>query len=212
MQMAGFNYEGLGSAKANNDVHRLDHQSRKIPKPKGQAGQAPPRGYNVQEAMGLADDNDRYNSAKYLDLTKRIRAQDQIVLDLGLELIPHPFLQQFENVWPMRDMIGQLLRDSSEDGDDTEDKEEEEENDGDGIGLVPLAKFLSELSNQPTLNQQRTERHSALTLNCMSTYVDGGPKTVPTPSLKSHSITDIDLRQVEDPKEESQSASSKKRH
>lgn len=51
-----------------------------------------------------------YSSAKYLDLTKRIRAQDQIVLDLGLELIPHPFLQQFENVWPVRDMIGQFLR------------------------------------------------------------------------------------------------------
>ncbi|KAG2075616.1 hypothetical protein BDR04DRAFT_1149951 [Suillus decipiens] len=81
----------------------------------------------------------RLSAIKYLDLTKTIRAQDQTVLDYLLELlqIEHPFLQQFENAWPMRDMIGQFLRHSStyskalsyhlrhsEDGDDTDEEDE----------------------------------------------------------------------------------------
>ncbi|KAG2042707.1 hypothetical protein BDR03DRAFT_944038 [Suillus americanus] len=122
--------------------------------------------------MGLTGEDDRYNkfraiarisATKYLDLTKTIRAQDPIVVGYLLELlqIKHPFLQRFENMWPMRDMIGQFLRhhnayskhrpiiqtsdrgdddsddltdsDDSEDGDDTEDEDEtEDEEENDG--------------------------------------------------------------------------------
>ena len=32
-----------------------------IPKPKGLAGRAPPKGYNLQDEMGLGDNRRRYN-------------------------------------------------------------------------------------------------------------------------------------------------------
>ncbi|KIK42165.1 hypothetical protein CY34DRAFT_805223, partial [Suillus luteus UH-Slu-Lm8-n1] len=147
-------FERTRRAEATNDTHRSNHKSREIPKPKGQAGRAPPQGYNVQDAMGLKDRNRRYNefraiarlaAIKYLNLNKTMRAQDQFVVEYLLVLlqIKHPFLQRFKNVWPMRDMIGQFLRNSrayhkdlpiilaSGRGDDDDSTDSDDSEDGD---------------------------------------------------------------------------------
>lgn len=53
--------EPEGEHTANERRHQRRLQVHLIPKPKGEAGRAPPRGYNLQEAMGLQDHNSRYN-------------------------------------------------------------------------------------------------------------------------------------------------------
>ncbi|KAG1812937.1 uncharacterized protein BJ212DRAFT_1369117 [Suillus subaureus] len=192
---------------AKNDVHRLDHKSRKIPKPKGQARRAPPRGYKVQEAMGLTGDNDRYNkfraiarifATRYLDLTKTIRAQDQTVVDYILELlqIQHPFLQQFEDVWPMRDMIGQFLWHRN-----TYYKHRpiiQTSGRGDDMCLGELAKFLSEPNNHPSISNAtkgtRKSKSNSDTISKVPQHVNKRKQPA-----------------VEYPEEESQFALSKKR-
>ncbi|KAG2358514.1 hypothetical protein BDR07DRAFT_1611846 [Suillus spraguei] len=135
--------------KTTNDVHRLDHKSRKIPKPKGQAGRSPPHGYNLQEAMGLTGRNRRYNKFRARPLR-----------------IEHPFLQRFENAWPMRDMIGQFLWHSSvdskhcsiilgdDDNDDSTDSDDSESEDGDDMDEEDshgneYEMYLGQLANEP---------------------------------------------------------------
>ncbi|KAG1731444.1 hypothetical protein EDD22DRAFT_788477 [Suillus occidentalis] len=49
-------------AKPKRNVHYPGRHSQLIPKPKGQAGRSPPKGYQIQEAMGLARDRRLYNA------------------------------------------------------------------------------------------------------------------------------------------------------
>ncbi|KAG1725765.1 hypothetical protein EDB19DRAFT_2028547 [Suillus lakei] len=143
----------------------------------------------------------RISAIKYLDLTKTIREQDKTLQ------IKHPVLQQFENVWPMRDMIGQFLRyniayskqypiihtsgrgddddddltdsDDSEDGDDTEDEDEDEGDDrGDKYDRMGLGHY-AKFVNEPSNHPSTSNTNTGSRKS----------KAVPTPQVKSHSMS-----------------------
>jgi|ERR1700722_20095839 len=59
----GLSITTIGKKKAHEHViHRKkSEKTRLIPKPAGSAGKTPPKGYNLQDAMGLTDRKRKYN-------------------------------------------------------------------------------------------------------------------------------------------------------
>ncbi|KAK6992318.1 hypothetical protein R3P38DRAFT_3435577 [Favolaschia claudopus] len=89
-----------------------------IPKPKGDAGTG--SGYNIQEAMGLEDDDERYNRlyqivedevAVHLNLQKTISKQQPGVVDRAMEIIAgkYAFFRRFAGYWPIKDIMTKYL-------------------------------------------------------------------------------------------------------
>ncbi|KAK6992296.1 hypothetical protein R3P38DRAFT_3086703, partial [Favolaschia claudopus] len=89
-----------------------------IPKPKGDAGTG--SGYNVQEAMGLEDEDERYNRlyqivedevAVHLNLQKTISKQQPGVVDRAMEIIAgkYAFFRRFAGYWPIKDIMTKYL-------------------------------------------------------------------------------------------------------
>ncbi|KAG2749990.1 hypothetical protein P692DRAFT_20666790, partial [Suillus brevipes Sb2] len=93
-------------AKPKCNVHYPGRHSQLIPKPKGQAGRSPPKGYQIQEAMGLA-----CNSGCIMHFGCMCHfIQKTHDLDAPQLQAKYTYLSRFQNTWPMRDMIGQYLR------------------------------------------------------------------------------------------------------
>ncbi|KAJ6500996.1 hypothetical protein DFH09DRAFT_1289803 [Mycena vulgaris] len=74
-----------------------------IPRPKGQVGRS--TGYNLQEEMGLNDDQERYLRLSALS------KQDKTRLAKTISLIAQavPFFAKFEGFWPVHDIISTYL-------------------------------------------------------------------------------------------------------
>ncbi|KAG1843027.1 hypothetical protein DFJ58DRAFT_844511 [Suillus subalutaceus] len=105
----------LRHVQRNDNCGRLGptgHAKKLIDKPKGQAGRSELKGgYNLQQAMGLAGDNRKYNA---------FRAQRK-----------HQFLAKFRDNWPFNDFVASYLRNhvqytkkhASEDDSETDDSD-----------------------------------------------------------------------------------------
>ncbi|KAK6992572.1 hypothetical protein R3P38DRAFT_2981647 [Favolaschia claudopus] len=89
-----------------------------IPKPKGEAGTG--SGYNVQEAMGLEHDDERYNRlyqivedevATHLNLQNTISKQQPGAVDRAMEIIAgkYAFFRRFAGYWPIKDIMTKYL-------------------------------------------------------------------------------------------------------
>ncbi|KAJ6451863.1 hypothetical protein C8R47DRAFT_1329604 [Mycena vitilis] len=99
-----------------------DRQRRKlIERPVGQAGRS--KGYNIQRAMGLKDDKERYlrlsriirsYCSKYLNGHKTLRKQDSTRVDKVIRLIMKQckYLRRFQGGWPARDLMQKILQNS----------------------------------------------------------------------------------------------------
>ncbi|KAJ6529437.1 hypothetical protein DFH09DRAFT_1412174 [Mycena vulgaris] len=75
-----------------------------IPRPKGQVGRS--TGYNLQEEMGLNDDQERY--LRLSALQKTVSKQDKTRLAKTISLAA-PFFAKFEGFWPVHDIISTYL-------------------------------------------------------------------------------------------------------
>ncbi|KAG2121443.1 hypothetical protein DEU56DRAFT_918200 [Suillus clintonianus] len=112
-------------------IQRNDHRGRlgptghaknRINKPKGQAGRSELKGgYSLQQAMGLAGNNRKYNAFRmiarrytnrYLDTEKTLKEQDKLTVTLLLSYAQrkHQFLARFRDNWPFHDFIACYLR------------------------------------------------------------------------------------------------------
>ncbi|KAJ7042029.1 hypothetical protein C8F04DRAFT_1252502 [Mycena alexandri] len=101
------------SAKLQKSTSRV----KLIPRPKGQAGRGSESGgYNLQEAMGLKDDDERYLRQnrivkryvqEKLSVFKTISKQDrgQVARVISNIQKDFPFFKRFEDGWPIHDMI-----------------------------------------------------------------------------------------------------------
>ncbi|KAJ7828179.1 hypothetical protein B0H13DRAFT_2373356 [Mycena leptocephala] len=89
-----------------------------IPRPKGQAGRS--SGYNLQEAMKLDEDSERYNRLyrivkdfchDHLSVKETISAQNKRRLETTIALIAKaaPYFSKFEGYWPVHEMIAGYL-------------------------------------------------------------------------------------------------------
>ncbi|KAG9316001.1 hypothetical protein JVU11DRAFT_3661 [Chiua virens] len=87
-------------------------------RPKGSAGRS--NGYNIQQAMELAENRRVYNALsaaarlmaiEYLDIKKTIKLQELSKLSFVLlhAQTMFPYLQRFVNNWPFYDLIAQFL-------------------------------------------------------------------------------------------------------
>ncbi|KAJ7602332.1 hypothetical protein FB45DRAFT_1107473 [Roridomyces roridus] len=92
---------------------------KRIPRPKGQAGRA--SGFNLQSAMGLAEEGEHYNrlvrvvkdiTHQRLVVEKTISDQDKVKLDGTIVHIGKivPFFDRFEGLWPIKEIISTYLR------------------------------------------------------------------------------------------------------
>ncbi|KAJ7804989.1 hypothetical protein B0H13DRAFT_2388020 [Mycena leptocephala] len=92
-----------------------------IPRPEGQAGRA--NGYNLQEAMGLKRQKDRFCRLsrisrsymfKYLSPHKTIQKQDPTRVDKVIKLVmkKYTFFSRFQGGWPIRDLMKKMLQNS----------------------------------------------------------------------------------------------------
>ncbi|KAG0691910.1 hypothetical protein DFH29DRAFT_621604 [Suillus ampliporus] len=98
------------------------HVKKLIDKPKGQAGQSELKGgYSLQQAMGLAGNNRKYNAFRmiarrytnqYLDTEKTLKEQNKLTVTLLLLYAQrkHEFLAKFCDNWPFYDFIACYLR------------------------------------------------------------------------------------------------------
>ncbi|KAG1752335.1 uncharacterized protein EDB91DRAFT_1243113 [Suillus paluster] len=92
-----------------------------IDKPKGQAGRSELKGeYSLQQAMGLAGDNRKYNTFRmiaqrymnrYLNTEKTLKEQPKLMVTLLLSYAQrkHQFLAKFRDNWPFHDFIASYL-------------------------------------------------------------------------------------------------------
>ncbi|KAJ7225213.1 hypothetical protein C8J57DRAFT_1590485 [Mycena rebaudengoi] len=83
-----------------------------IPKPKGQAGRGVRAGgYNLQDEMGLKNDDEHYQRLKWLDVFEPIARQDKIKLRQMTAAVQKDieFFQQFEDGWPVKDFARTYL-------------------------------------------------------------------------------------------------------
>ncbi|KAJ6595010.1 hypothetical protein DFH09DRAFT_1412818 [Mycena vulgaris] len=99
-----------GSATLQRDAARAAAASKPknlIPRPKGQVGRS--TGYNLQEEMGLNDDQERY--LRLSALQKTVSKQDKTRLAKTISLIAQaaPFFAKFEGFWPVHDIISTYL-------------------------------------------------------------------------------------------------------
>ncbi|KAJ6583445.1 hypothetical protein DFH09DRAFT_1275208 [Mycena vulgaris] len=99
-----------GSATLQRDAARAATASKPknlIPRPKGQVGRS--TGYNLQEEMGLNDDQERY--LRLSALQKTVSKQDKTRLAKTISLIAQaaPFFAKFEGFWPVHDIISTYL-------------------------------------------------------------------------------------------------------
>ncbi|KIJ12667.1 hypothetical protein PAXINDRAFT_14431 [Paxillus involutus ATCC 200175] len=140
-----------GSQKKGNCTAHTKPKCCLIKKPKGVAGRAPSKGYNLREAMGCKWR--KYNGFaaiahalvfKYLDPTKTLsdQDQDQYVIAMVLSLAQHKYkyLKQFSNNWPMHspndgedefggldlNKLAEIINNDSDDEDSEEDSDDEE--------------------------------------------------------------------------------------
>ncbi|KAJ7430465.1 hypothetical protein B0H11DRAFT_2211066 [Mycena galericulata] len=96
-------------------------RAKLIPKLSGQASRSKEDGgYNIQEAMGLADDDTHYHrllnvvktyTNEYLSVLNTISKQDRGLVDKTIALIQNDvqFFRQFEGGWPIRDIMRSYL-------------------------------------------------------------------------------------------------------
>ncbi|KAJ7448812.1 hypothetical protein B0H11DRAFT_2289652 [Mycena galericulata] len=96
-------------------------RAKLIPKPSGQASRSKEDGgYNIQEAMGLTDDDTHYHrllnlvktyTQEYLSVLNTISKQDRGLVDKTIALIQNDiqFFRQFEGGWPIRDIMRSYL-------------------------------------------------------------------------------------------------------
>ncbi|KAG1830961.1 hypothetical protein DFJ58DRAFT_848338 [Suillus subalutaceus] len=136
----------LRHVQRNDNCGRLGptgHAKKLIDKPKGQAGRSELKGgYNLQQAMGLAGDNRKYNAFRmiarrytnrYLDTEKTLKEQDKLTVTLLLSYAQrkHQFLAKFCDNWPFNDFVASYLRNhvqytkkhASEDDSETDDSD-----------------------------------------------------------------------------------------
>ncbi|KAJ7939895.1 hypothetical protein B0H13DRAFT_2260964 [Mycena leptocephala] len=94
-----------------------------IPRPEGQSGRAD--GYNLQEAMGLKRQKDRFCRLsrisrsymfKYLNPHKTIQKQDPTRVDKVIKLtwycVTYRSISRFQGGWPIRDLMKKMLQNS----------------------------------------------------------------------------------------------------
>ncbi|PSR75101.1 hypothetical protein PHLCEN_2v9324 [Hermanssonia centrifuga] len=92
-----------------------------IPVPDGEAGRRPPRGYNLQEAMGLGGKDEKYY--RYL---RKVKAIARRFLTAGLTIsrqprltvakvmnLEHAFFARFEQGWPVYVILKQYYSNSA---------------------------------------------------------------------------------------------------
>ncbi|KAG1774955.1 hypothetical protein EV702DRAFT_1199791 [Suillus placidus] len=98
------------------------HAKKQIDKPKGQAGRSELKGgYSLQQAMGLAGNDQKYNAFRmmarkytnrYLDTSWTLKQQDKLTVTFLLAYAQHKhqFLAKFRDNWPFHDFMGCYLR------------------------------------------------------------------------------------------------------
>ncbi|EPQ50131.1 hypothetical protein GLOTRDRAFT_134228 [Gloeophyllum trabeum ATCC 11539] len=106
-----------GTAAAKEQKAESNYQGPRIPKPPGKAGRSSNKGgYNLQEAMGLKEDSDRYNCLRTLVRNQMdgllkpgqtVRKQKKMAIELCVANLvkKYRFFRRFEDGWPIRDMI-----------------------------------------------------------------------------------------------------------
>ncbi|EKM49299.1 uncharacterized protein PHACADRAFT_33538 [Phanerochaete carnosa HHB-10118-sp] len=90
---------------------------KKIAKPRGEPGRAPPRGYNTQEVIGLGNKGTKWNgivqkthlyATKYLHTGHPLSAQD----DAAVVTVANTylFLADYQNIWPVCNILYKYLQ------------------------------------------------------------------------------------------------------
>ncbi|KAG1781259.1 hypothetical protein EV702DRAFT_1042386 [Suillus placidus] len=119
--------QGIGVTHISGNDHRgrlspTAHAKKQIDKPKGQAGRSELKGgYSLQQAMGLAGNDRKYNvfrmmarkyTNRYLDTSRTLKQQDKLTVTflLAYAQCKHQFLAKFRDNWPFHDFMGCYLR------------------------------------------------------------------------------------------------------
>ncbi|KAG1781386.1 hypothetical protein EV702DRAFT_962694 [Suillus placidus] len=117
--------EGIGVTHISGNDHcrRLSptaHAKKQIDKPKGQAGRSELKGgYSLQQAMGLAGNDRKYNVFRVNKLTVTFLLAYVSISCFSVNICycnyaqaqcKHQFLAKFRNNWPFHDFMGCYLR------------------------------------------------------------------------------------------------------